>query len=101
MSKTSILRIAQVSAVIGILIFLVAFGYMFDVGVRSAEHVFHRLRGIATCFVVVSAIIGLKYSAIDWRDRSDKQWKLRAANLLIIVLVIGGIAGVIGDWFVG
>ena len=101
MKKTNILRVAIANALTSLLIMLVAFVYLARVGIKEADHIFHKAEGVSMVFAVTALVFGARYSAIDWRDRPDKQSQLRILKVLSVASAIVGIPIALMNWFLG
>lgn len=99
MGRIAILRIGQSSAVTGCLILIIAVICLVHLGIRSADRLFHKLESVALIFLLAATICGVKYSAVAWRERPDKQQRLRLAKLLVLLLIIMSIPMAVMNWF--
>lgn len=96
--RAKLLRIAQASGIAGCLILAAGFAYMLEAGIGGAARAFHRLQAVAIPLFVIAAIYGMRYSAVAWRDRPEKQQRFRAIRLLILLLLVLSIPAMIMDW---
>jgi hypothetical protein len=89
---------ARASGAIASLIVILAVLYLVRVGLKSGDQVFRRLMDIALVFLVSCAVLELKYKEIVWKDRPEKQWRLRYGKLFIVLLIILSIPMAVINW---
>jgi multisubunit Na+/H+ antiporter MnhG subunit len=101
MRQKTILRIAQANILCSLVIMFVAFMILGLIGVDRADRIFHRCEAVSIAFAVSALLLGVKFCAIDWMGRPEKQQDLRNLKILAFLAFVVGVPGVIIDWIAG
>jgi|SRR5580704_2091696 nitrogen fixation/metabolism regulation signal transduction histidine kinase len=84
--------------VLGSLAAIAAFVHLLRTGLDGSR-VFWRIMDVALLFLVIATILGMKFASVNWRNRPDKQKKLRLVKRLVFLLVVLAIPTAIMNWF--
>jgi len=91
-------RVSLIFSAAATAVMLVALVYLLTVGFKVAQHRFWKIMDVALVCLMVGAIFAMRYRTSDWRDRPDKQRRLRIGKWFIVLLIALGIPMLIVNW---